>query len=66
MNRNSDNRGKPIPEGEVRHERVVINLTRAELHTLEAGQQCAGDDTLADFIRRAALLAAAEQATEQE
>lgn len=56
----------PVPEGESRRERVVVRLTTAELHTLQAGQQSTGDASVEDFVRRASLLAAAGQVTETE
>ena len=54
------------PEGEERTEHVTVRLTPAELHTLQAGVEMTGERSIADFIRRSALLAAAANATQTE
>jgi uncharacterized protein (DUF1778 family) len=54
------------PEGEVRTEHITVRLTVAELYTLQAGADVTGERSVASFIRRAALLAAAGSATQTE
>jgi uncharacterized protein (DUF1778 family) len=54
------------PGGEERTEHVTVRLTVAELHTLQAGADVTGERSVADFIRRAALLAAAGSASQTE